>query len=197
MKKLISAILMMAAVSSSATAFAADVTYSTDNSVSSTAAAGKSTVLVTKGTSTAAEDIVYVNQADTAFEATTQFFLKNSVEEGSYTITLGGNGEAVKKTFNIGLSETLGDIAMTSVGHIEVDGKYNIGYKATAPGEYNTLLVKKADGTYLGCTLDTTLTGGSDVVLGVQINGVDNLSDISAVYLSTRTINGDTVGGAE
>lgn len=201
MKKLVAAMSLIMALSAGVTAFAADVTYeSTDNQVTSDLAANYQTVLVTKavaeGTELTAEDIVYMDQASSgsAFNAETQFLLKADPAPGEYVISFGGGNEETSKTFYIGVGFA-GDVKMTQAGDAEeVNGAYNIGYKAVVPiGVYKSVLVETAEKIILGTALPTEMTGTGDVELAVQINGVENVHDISAVYLSTRAISNDTV----
>ena len=124
-----------------------------------------------------------------------------------YTVAFGtGIGNPVKETFYIGVenAEYSGDVEMTLIegenGYYKDGSVYNIGYKATVPvGAYKSVIIKKSDGKYMGCSLPTTLSGTGNAEIGIQINGVSSLTDISKVWLSTRTINGTTatVGSAE
>lgn len=196
MKKIVAVMMTVMVLASATSAFASE-TYYTDKSVSSDDAQGMKTVLITNDST---NEIVYVNQESggSVFSASTKFLLKESVSEGSYTIKLGGGDAAVTKEFYIGLSQLMGDVEMKAVSDVsEVDGGYAIGYTAeNITTDYKTLLVKKTDGTVIGCEIDTKLTGDANVVYGVQINAEskEDLESIANVYISTRaiTISDDT-----
>lgn len=197
MKKLVAMMSLVMILSAGVTAFAADVTYDSENEqVTSDIAAGKSTVLITKGGSDeeiSAGSIVYMNQADanSSFEAGTNFLLKKDVADGEYTVRFGGDSTATT-TFYVGVAaDTTGNIKMEAVGDIEqVKGGFGIGYKIETEGNYKNLLIEKTDGTVVGCALQTTISTDGGVIYGVQINAdsEEALSDIANVYLSTRTV---------
>ncbi len=196
MKKLISVIVVSMMLSISAQAA---TTYDVDNKSVSTDNSGYKTILISKGEAAPAnaDEIVYVNQADvdSTFAAGTEFLLKENIAEGSYTVRFGGASTA-STTFYVGLAKAVGDIAMTAVdgGIQEVTGGYGVGYTITAPGTYNSLLIKTKD-TIVGCGLETVITTDGDVTYGVQINAETKaeLESIEAVYLSARIIGTDVV----
>lgn len=140
-------------------------------------------------------DIVYVNQADSTFQATDEFLLKNDVTEGTYTIKLGADsGEAVTIPFTIGMSEASGDVKLTMPTEggeaTNSDGKTkNIGYTANnVSGTYKSVIIQKnGDDKYYGITLGTVMTLDNAAV-GIQINGVSDTTTISKVWLSQRGI---------
>lgn len=181
---------------------------SSDRYVTSDIASGKSTVLIIKGNTEPTDDsIVYINQSDSTFDAQTEFFLKNDAGEGMYTVSFGdATGNPVREIFYIGVenAQYSGDVLMSLIegdsGYYEDGDVYNIGYKATVSiGTYRSVIIKKSNGSYMGCSLPTVLSGTGIAEIGIQINGVSSLNDISKVWLSTRTINGTTatVGSAE
>lgn len=200
MKKIISAISLAVVLSASVTAFADTVvTYdSTYNQVTSGMSQGKSTVLITKGTGAAeVKDIVYIDQAKGSFDATAKFLLKADPEPGEYTIKFGGDTAEAKSFYiGVGLQQTDSDLLMTSAGGTQkVTDGWAIGYTVTAPtGSYESLIIEKNGGIVLGCPFELTLSGEGMVKYGVQIEAdtEEELGEISKVYISTRTVSGNT-----
>lgn len=191
--------------------YAAGSYDTTDNVATFSDAAGKRTVLIYKGNvndSATSENIVYVDQASNTFEASTQFLLKNTkangIEDGIYTVKFGSidGTAATASTFYIGMINTGSDVELQMItgqdGYYEVGGKYNIGYTATVDISkgYQSIIIKKTDGLYMGCTIPSILTGTGLANIGLQINGVNGTLDegmlipeIAGVWLSTRGIN--------
>lgn len=179
------------------TAHASNSYDPSNNKLTSTDAAQKSTVLIYKGeTVSTSDDIVYVDQSTTAFDASTTFLLKANPDGGLYTVKFGGDGEttATSSTFYIGMQEASGDVELTKIdgvdGYAEVDGKFNIGFKGNVTiADYKSVIIKKSNGTYLGCDMPIeSLSGDGSIEVGIQINGVESQDAISNVWLSTRTI---------
>lgn len=209
MKKTLTCITALAAMlSAAATSYAA--TYdSNQNQVTTTAPVNKEAVIIIAGEASdtpTESNIVYLNQADTSFSGSVDFLIKSSPADGVYTIMFGGDDGVSSETFRIGMNEKAGDVVMTAIegengvaAVTDDQGKttYNIGYTATAKlGNYNSIIIKTADGTYMGCSLPTpNMEGDGATTLGIQINGVESTSDIETVWLSTRTVD-DSTGSA-
>lgn len=218
-KLLICTVVFVAVMSAAVTSYA--ITYkSNTNEVTTNAASTKSTVLIIKGEDIpepAKENIVYVDQADSFFDASVGFLIKSDPEENVYHVRLGGSEEhAQNLVFYIGMREAVGDVQMTPITKIndgageppsstdgidvvvQEDGKtvYNIGYTAEIPTAYdfNSVIIKVQNESgkdiYMGydLTKQTTMSGSGEAMLGIQINGVKSTKYIKGIWLSPRTI---------
>lgn len=178
-------------------AYAAETTYVTDEKYVSYGDAGKYKTAVVMN---ASNDIVYINQEDGGFSPEYKFFLSSEPEEGVYTIKLGGGSEAnFEKEFYIGIGQIYGDAQASRIeGDDGIsqndDGTYNIGYLVTVPeGVYRSILVKDGDRT-LGYSIYTVTSGGGEIIMGIQINGVpEEKKDNLQVSLSTRAIENGNI----
>ncbi|MDY3030839.1 MAG: hypothetical protein SOS24_03635 [Clostridia bacterium] len=183
---------LAALLMTSATAFAATTAKITDDgyNVATDMAEGKKTVLITKDDDDA---IVYVGQNDSAYSAVSEFLLKADAADGKYTIRLGDGTDktAEKAIFYIGMQNTGIDVLLTkpAIGATSSDGK-SIGYTASdVTGTYQTVIIQKSDNKYYGVSLGGgTVITVKNAAVGIQINGVDNSSDILNVWLSGRGI---------
>lgn len=203
-KSLICTMTLAAMLFSAATSYAATYDSEGDKVTTASAANKKAVIIVKGGTDTVptGDNIVYVNQANSAFDATTEFLIKNSDADmdGLYTVMLGGdNAVPVKEIFRIGMSEDAGDLRMTLIEgdtgfSTNADGSKNYGYKATAESgtAYQSVIVK-CNGSYLGKSIPNMTNDGE---VGIQINGVQSTDTIEGVWLSTRNISGGTVTAA-
>ena len=93
------------------------------------------------------------------------------------------------------MQATENDLSMTPGTAEEVAGGWAVGYTVQAPvGVYNSLIIETKDGTVLGCPFDVSLSGAGEVKLGVQIEAdtEEKLKEIENVYISTRTVSGNT-----
>ena len=224
MKRLaaLAAILAMAAVQSVALADS-DFTYpaeytggSSDSAkVGADDVAGYSTVLITKDEPDG--EIVYVNQADSAYSGAQNFLLKSNPAVGKYKVLLGSgsNNASPKETyFYVGVdSDEEGDLAMNRLRNEESGagtGTYNIAYYAMVPAgnlnSYNSLKVGYKEGNsspvYGGFDLSegtwvpTYYTGNGNIYVIFQLNDVPNtIKDSVAVYLSEDTVSSSLLNG--
>lgn len=200
------AVMMFATV----TSYAAGSYDTQNNEASFDAAEGKSTVLIYKGdtnTTPTSENIVYVDQATSPFNASTNFLLKADPTDGAYTVKFGSSdGTSAETSFFIGMIDTDKDVQLTKIdgkdGYKEVVDNggttYNIGYKATIEIEngYKSLIIKKGD-SYMGCALPSTFSGKGNAEIGIQINGASSLDEIEGVWLSIRGIETMSAEAAE
>ncbi|MBQ7574200.1 MAG: hypothetical protein IJT23_08070 [Clostridia bacterium] len=198
-KKVIACVALALSVQAGVTAFAAEYN-SIDNSVSESQALGYKTVIITKGETFPATltdaDIVYADQAASAFDAAASFMLKGeTVDDGTYLITL-GNAQGVPKsiTFTVSNKESaIDDVGFTPVGlelQEETDGTklYKKGFIATVDDIKNYNIIKISNGTqtgilntdnYFGAVLKDEEAG--NYIVGIQIYNIpeevkDNLS---------------------
>lgn len=201
-KTLVCTAVLAAMLSLTATSYAATYESGDANKVTTTAADGQKAVIIIKGDASTVptdENIVYVNQANSTFSGTTDFLIKASPTEGEYTVMYGGgNGGKTTETFYIGVGAFSGDAAMDKiegeVGYTMVgENNYNIGYTATVDlSSCKSIIIKKSDGTYMGCEIPTGLEGGGSAKIGIQINGASSLTEISGVWLSSRVFDKNT-----
>lgn len=179
------------------------------NAASFDEAAGKTTVLIYKGNAATptAGNIVYVDQATSPFNASTNFLLKAGPTDGEYTVKFGSSdGTSAETSFFIGMIDTDKDVQLKKIdgtdGYKEVVDNgvttYNIGYKATIDIEngYKSLIIKKGN-SYMGCTLPSTLSGSGSAEIGIQINGASSLDEIEGAWLSIRGIETMSAEAAE
>lgn len=110
MKKQLICVLAAAMMLPSMTAFASG-SYESETNTVKVEEADKKTVMVVKNTGEkmVKEDVVYIGQDSDGFSSGTSFALKANPTPGFYTIILGGNGSADKKTFFIGDAEKFAD----------------------------------------------------------------------------------------
>lgn len=179
----------------------ASTTYTLENNnleVSQDVVKGKSTVLIKKGRkqdSTNANNIVYVDQASTPFEAATNFCIKETADDGIYTIMMGGdNGQVVTDIFYIGMNNAAGDVKMTR-REVQDDEKTpeteHLRYLCRVSGnrKFKTVIMKIGEDNFAfplegdGWSINTE--EGSSVVFGIEIIGND-VSNIKEVWLSER-----------
>lgn len=204
MKKILMYITILAVMLFSAvTSYAQDYTTSYipgNNKVISTNVSDKYTVMIIKGANANPTDdnIVYVNESDNSpFNASMEFFIKESPSEGIYTIMLGGenSNDMITETFCIGVGGFAGDIPMQLIagedGMLKNEGSTDYGYTATVTGAYNSVIVKY-DSKYVAINIPTMTSGEGSATMGIQIN-VPSGTTIEGVWLSTRrtTINED------
>ena len=180
MKKILALTSLIFALSVGVTAMAADltevdndadgVTYTTAN------AGGYATVLV-QGPDTAT-DIVYVDQADSVFDASLDLILKADIADGKYTIKFGGAGkETTTQEFTLKTATTDPDpdpapadtVEMQAVGIItdNNDGTKNAAYETLVSSSYNKIKFT--------CTV-----GEETKEATLNIDGIDNLTDMAA-----------------
>lgn len=180
MKKLTVLAVLLLAMTASGIAFAEGITgeYDSQDNGVSTDVSGYSTVIITKGTSDISEEnVVYINQADSAFDGTVQFLLKGeSPDDGKYKITVGGNPNAdtASKVFAIGVGTAAGDVPMDKKAYIAAEGTGFIANNVKL-NEFKSILVKtggKVMQMNICDVLDTIITGEGVVNIGVQLNGL-------------------------
>lgn len=172
-------------------------TYTPKNKeVSSNKANGNSMVLIKRGDeqeSANSDNIVYVDQASTPFTALTNFLIKETAEDGLYTIILGREGEqVVTDTFYIGMNYASGDIKMVKRINPNDQLEDRVRYACSVSGirEFKTVIVKM-DGEYCGFKLPSVWSVSGTSLLGVEIiadNG-EKINQITDVWLSERELD--------
>ncbi|MGN1092839.1 MAG: hypothetical protein ACI4RS_04220 [Monoglobaceae bacterium] len=198
MKKLLFCMVLSIMMLSVLPAYAETTTYTPDENggwVSSDVAKGKRTVLI-KNDET--DTIVYVNQAETAFTAATQFLIKKETPaDGMYTILLGGDdGQNVTSTFYIGMNYDSGDIKMVKRINPEDQIENGVRYACSVSGakEFKTVIIKMG-GEYYGFNAPNGWSvSGTSTSFGVEIksDNDDDVNQITDVWLSERVLNKDT-----
>lgn len=189
----------------------ADIYDKTNNSVSDPDAASYKTVLIQNSDNVP----VYINQAaGSSFGASAEFFLKQSPQEGTYTIKYGDqSGYAMSKTFVVGVDPANAETKLDSIedggSSVNTDGSYNAGFVAYVGAEmqYRSVILKQnLDGVCMGYDIPfaSNISGEGMVKVGVQINNIpkDVYDSGVEVYLSTKSVEeytaentGDQTGG--
>lgn len=207
MKKIAAFVMAITVLSISVTAFADAAATDAGRDEATTTVTGASdysTVFITDSS----DNIVYVNQADSSFSASTDFLLKENPDYGKYTVKLGNaSGETTSTYFYVGIdAPKQGDVTMKRLQNEEQNADksgYNIGYytevEADDVSKYNSLKVGFADHpTYGGVDLDgdawdkTHYSGSGDLYIIFQLNDVpSDWKDSVTVFLSTDKV-GDT-----
>ena len=148
-----------------------------ENAATVTGTDGYCTVLIQNSNA----DIVYVNQADSAFSGVMNFFLQSAPETGTYTARFGGSGSVITKSFYIGVgAQKTNDVPMTRLSSIQnvEDNTYSSGFYTTLKGtDYNSLNSIKVG--YMN-EQATTVYGGFDLKSGgyptTQFSGEGSLT---------------------
>lgn len=201
MKKILALTSLIFALSVGATAMAADptevdndadgVTYTTAN------AGGYATVLV-QGPDTAT-DIVYVDQADSVFDASLDLILKAGIDDGKYTIKFGGAGKETTTqeftlTTNSGSTTDPVVADMTTAATTNNgDGTTNIAFKATVDKSFDAVefTVTKGENSKTG-VLDlknkVTLTGVA-ADCAILVSNIPNEYRVTAKLVQKATSN--------
>ena len=138
MKKIIACLSLALAMVAGTTAMATPgATYvPADNKVTVSEADAYKTVLIEDAAGTP----VYIDQAENAFEATANFFIKANPAVGQYTVKLGGNGTVTTATFTVSAPVTpdpdptpVGDPMNWTAQVADANGTtYSAGFTATA-----------------------------------------------------------------
>ena len=207
MRKLAMILAASMVMSTGMAALAADPEYIRDgNKVDVNAdISNYSTVLITKGIEPFSgdnSDIVYANQADSAFTASL-FMLKAGADDGDYRILLGNaDGESTSMTFNISSEEPSPDAVEMDPLDSESGEPGFINYaftkEAVKLGQYDGIKivvkdennVEKTGGFRLDDILKTHLSQDASVNFGLQINNVPEGITIVSVSLDTITAGG-------
>lgn len=197
MKKIPVLTAVVLVVSICSTAMAADIggKYNPEeNSVSTDKADGYSTVIITKGTEEFNKDnIVYFSKADSTLSGIAKFLLQGeSLPTGKYRITVGGNenGDVSSKVFAIGVGEEAGDLKLDRVAYVAGEGSGFATKDAVKLNDYKSVLVKTEKGVSavdISELTDMVLTGDSDVMLGLQIDGLTD--ENASVYLRPSVLD--------
>ena len=208
MKKIAAFAVLVAISAISVTAFAdASVAYTggAENTATVTGISGYSTVLITDSEN----NIVYVNEEDSAFSTIQNFLIKNSdsIPIGEYTAKFGsGSGAPITTTFYVGVnSEGSGDVPMTRLSSNPEENKntYSTGFFRTVSaneyGNYNSLKVgcKNGDSTVWGSIAlkengfpETITTGEGGLTLIFELRDIEPDDRYSvSVFLSPDVVN--------
>lgn len=201
MKKfLVSTAAFMMAAAVSTTAFAG--TYDPEKNEVSVDGTGYKTVIITEKNNIS--KIVYVNQAKSDFGASAEFMLKSEPTAGFYTIMLGGSGDIESQDIYIGSADKIGEYAAGANGAAELtlkfdavkeeDETYTLAFateNAVSLDSIKAIIVKVGD-TYLVKETETTVTGGGEALVGIQITGVSETQKNAglSVYLTPVALKG-------
>lgn len=201
MKKfLVSTAAFMMAAAVSTTAFAG--TYDPEKNEVSVDGTGYKTVIITEKNNIS--KIVYVNQAKSDFGASAEFMLKSEPTAGFYTIMLGGSGDIESQDIYIGSADKIGEYAASASGAAELTLKfdavkeegdtYTLAFateNAVSLDSIKAIIVKVGD-TYLVKETETTVTGGGEALVGIQITGVSEEQKNAglSVYLTPVALKG-------
>lgn len=201
MKKfLVSTAAFMMAAAVSTTAFAG--TYDPEKNEVSVDGTGYKTVIITEKNNIS--KIVYVNQAKSDFGASAEFMLKSEPTAGFYTIMLGGSGDIESQDIYIGSADKIGEYAAGANGAAELtlkfdavkeeDETYTLAFateNAVSLDSIKAIIVKVGD-TYLVKETETTVTGGGEALVGIQITGVSEEQKNAglSVYLTPVALKG-------
>lgn len=201
MKKfLVSTAAFMMAAAVSTTAFAG--TYDPEKNEVSVDGTGYKTVIITEKNNIS--KIVYVNQAKSDFGASAEFMLKSEPTAGFYTIMLGGSGDIESQDIYIGSADKIGEYAAGANGAAELtlkfdavkeeDKTYTLAFateNAVSLDSIKAIIVKVGD-TYLVKETETTVTGGGEALVGIQITGVSEKQKNAglSVYLTPVALKG-------
>ena len=216
MKKLAAFAALATVLAVSVTAFAdasadASVAYTggAENTATVTGINGYSTVLITDSEN----NIVYVNEEDSAFSGIKNFLMKNSGSQlvGQYTARFGsGSGNYETKTFYVGVKSTdESDVPMTRLSsnlEDEVNNTYSTGFFRTVSakeyGDYNSLKVGYKNGSqdvWGGFALkgngfpETITTGEGDLALVFELNEIEEKQIASvSVFLSPDVVGSES-----
>lgn len=200
MKKAAIFLTTVLALTSCSAAIAADTSVydSTDYSVTvGDDISAYTTVLITNDST---DDIVYVCQAESTFEASMDFLLKTNPAAGNYTVKLGRADMRSAKTmsFTVDAAEfTKTQTQMTKrVSEDMGNGKYRMSFNLNAVNlsGYNVITVKIGNvlGGYDLSDVFPNMSG--DVNLGLQINNIPSeYKDIIEVYLGYGTLSSNSV----
>ncbi|MGN0163948.1 MAG: hypothetical protein ACI4EA_10300 [Candidatus Ornithomonoglobus sp.] len=198
MKKITVLAALLLAVSASTTVFAQTEYDPQEQSVHNSDQSSYQTVLITEGdgTEVTADKIVYLGQAaaNNSFQAAMNFLLKynsddgKSVKDGLYTIRFGGsNGQFKTARFAVGVGIEGYDTELTMLDAEKSGDNYNVSFITAAEGvvlDSNAIILVKTADAVMAYPVDNniTLSGGSRVILGVQINDVPDPQQVK-VYL--------------
>ena len=203
MKKIAAFTMAIAVLSLSVTAFADVAATDSGKEAAVTTVTGAeeySVVLITD----CKDKVVYANQADTSFDGSVDFLLKENPAYGKYTVQLGGENVDLAKTyFYVGVEPKQGDVTMKRFQNEETLDKgktYRIGYCAEVDTEYakeyNSLKVGiDGNAAYGGFKLEGTwkethFEGGGDIYLIFQLNDVpSDWKDSVTVFLSNDQVS--------
>ena len=183
MKKIIACLSLALAMVAGTTAMAADPVANYDsanNKVSVSEADAYKTVLIVD----ALGNPVYIDQAENAFEATANFFIKANPAVGQYTVKLGGNGTVKSATFTVSEAAEPPVVVspMTWMAQVADDNgtTYSAGFTATAVN-LNTVSKIAISKTVGGVTQTAALnisdvwtTASGTVNLAVKVTNVPN-----------------------
>ena len=182
MKKIIACLSLALAMVAGTTAMATPgATYvPADNKVTVSEADAYKTVLIEDAAGTP----VYIDQAENAFEATANFFIKANPAVGQYTVKLGGNGTVTTATFTVSEAAEPPVVVspMTWMAQVADDNgtTYSAGFTATAVN-LNTVSKIAISKTVGGVTQTAALnisdvwtTASGTVNLAVKVTNVPN-----------------------
>jgi hypothetical protein len=181
MKKILALTSLIFALSVGATAMAADDTSVTKDpgavvNYETVKANGYTTVLVHKADDI--NNIVYVDQADDTFGAALTLMLKADMDDGEYTMKLGGAGkETIASNFTLKTNSGSGSTDPDPAPTVEMgdpvattnnsDGTKNAAYETLVTSNYNKIKF-------------TCSKNGVQKTATIAIDGIDNLTGVAA-----------------
>jgi hypothetical protein len=217
MKKIFASIALIVSVLASTGAFAAgtvNYNYPTEgqtNTNSITAPEDVSTYKTVMVKNNSTGTIVYIDQAESGFEAATNFLLKTGTDKkyGYYTATFGGaeSGTPVSYSFVIGdvpIQES-DQMTVADTAVIQEDGSnfwYKKGFRFdTTVDEYNKFnSIKLVDSSTSKCIGAVALpkceiSGKTEVAFGITVFNIpEQYKDTLVLYYSTDSVKDKEVG---
>lgn len=193
MKKSLICIALLASMLSGVTAMAAD-SYDSDANKVTVSDKGDFKTVIIKNKST--DDIVYVGQNEAGF-AGAEFLLKANPANGTYTITMGGNGSAannVSTDFSIINAAALTKTAELNGSKVTAEdnnGTYTVSFVSDEPINLDNIkaVVVTHKGKSMYTKVGTDLSGAGTAMLGVRILDVPaaDINDVS-VFVSADDV---------
>ena len=190
MKKQIIGILATLSLLSGAAVYAEDISYDMDRNAVNNNVAGYRTVKIAEQGS--ADNILYIDQNDSGFDASVRFLLKEDITAGTYVVSFGGLGEIKTSSFTITDEAVKGERSMPRVGSDTVEegetGRVGFTVADVYIPAYSSILVSySSDGqtVTLGYPLSSLIDANidSNISFGLQIN------DVPAEYMDSIKVS--------
>ncbi len=218
-KKLTACVVLFAAMLTQFTAFADGIDYTDGYSNNNlTIDTDAKTVLIyrvqddiEKSVELTDDEIVYVNQSNSGFDAATAFMLKANPSAGLYKVLLGNDGATTKGYLKIDMSLPMETAETEEYIEEYTDGDGNAVYKkgflktitADECSEYTTIKLVNGDSVMTWSLTDgqpsTVTSGDGDVLMGVQMYNIPDEDTAKAlkIYLSKGEITNTPEVAAE
>ena len=195
MKKQIIGILATLSLLSGAAVYAEDISYDMDRNAVNNNVAGYRTVIIAEqdnANNILYNNILYVDQNDSDFDASVRFLLKEDITAGTYVVSFGGLGEIKTSSFTITDEAVKGERSMPRVGSDTVEegetGRVGFTVADVYIPAYSSILVSySSDGqtVTLGYPLSSLIDANidSNISFGLQIN------DVPAEYMDSINVS--------